>query len=279
MKKVFALLLALLLTACAAGCGKRQTAEDTCALSSVAYTLADGTAVSVWEGDFDWLYCLSDQTELLRERRYNPVENVAVVGMKGFEGLTPAAREAVSAYYAAQGLSYDIQALLEDAYAEYLDIGAKKFCTHLVEQSVYPAGETETISVFETSVLRPLNGKFQERMVESEQRQAVFDRRTGEWLPMEALFAVPMEAVLERLIELTADDEIPPDPAELQAGFSADRILWRNDSLTILYPAGTLTGVETSMEFYFDLQDFAPLLYTFAGGDVPGMPGAGGAAA
>lgn len=276
MKKSFALLLMLVMAACVTGCGKKHTVQDTHTPSPAAYALADGTAVSVWEGDFDTVYCLNDGTELLSERNHVPVENVFVTGLAGFEGLAPAAQEAVRAYYAEQGLDYDLQALLEDAYAEHGDIGAEKFCTHMVEQSVYPAGETETISTFVTEVQRPLDGKFQGRIVESEKRQAVFHRRTGERLPMEALFAVPMEDVAERLVELTADDELPPDPAELRAGFSAERILWRVDGLTFLYPAGTLTGVETSMEFYFDPQDFAPLLYAFAGGTAPGGPGAGG---
>lgn len=272
MKKRFALLLALVMAACVVGCGEKPTVQDAHTLSQTAYALADGTAVSVWEGSFDTVYCLNDGTELLSERNCAPVETVFVTGLEGFGGLASAAQEAVRAYYAEQGLCYDIQALLESAYAEYRDIGAKKFCTHLVEQSVYPAGETETISAFVTEVQRPLHGKFQERIVESEQRQAVFRRQTGERLPMESLFAVPMEDVAERLVELTADDEMPPDPAELRAGFSADRILWRPDGLTFLYPAGTLTGVETPMEFYFDPQDFAPLLYAFAGGTVPGEP-------
>lgn len=268
MKRLLALLgvTALLLS----GCGKKTDIQDTHTRSEAAYTLSDGAEVSAWTGDFDTVYCLPDGTELLREREGTSPGNVSVVGLKGFEDLSPAAQESVAAYYGAQGLCYDLQEVLEDAYAEYLDIGARKFQTHHVEQSVSPSGETAELAAFTTVVQRPLDRKFQQRMIEEESRQAVFHRQTGELIPVEALFAVPMEDVAERLVELTADDEEPPDPGELRRGFSPDRVLWAPDGLTILYPAKSLTGVDTVMEFYFDQADFAPLLYTFAGGQVPG---------
>lgn len=85
-------------------------------------TLSDGTAGEIWDtAFFGTNYILPDGTELLRENRPSGPQNVHVGGVEGFDQLSAPAREAVASYYAEQGLLYNVEEVLERAYADYRD--------------------------------------------------------------------------------------------------------------------------------------------------------------
>lgn len=87
------------------------------------FALSDGTEIDLIQYDsspFAYnIYRLRDGKQLLRELPPSGPENVSVGGVASFDDLSPAAQEAVSAYYDRQGLLYDIKQQVETAYQEY----------------------------------------------------------------------------------------------------------------------------------------------------------------
>ena len=145
------------------------------------FALSDGTEIDLIQYDsspFAYnIYRLRDGKQLLRELPPSGPENVSVGGVASFDDLSPAAQEAVSAYYDRQGLLYDIKQQVEAAYQAYrTDPDSPPF--H-VEQSISPSAASSRVLYFLTSVTMPGgNGSGKELRLGD-----AFDRETGARLP------------------------------------------------------------------------------------------------
>ena len=122
-------------------------------------TLSDGTEVEIWQGSRDNRYKLADGTELLWEQHPVGPDRVYAAGQESLDDLSPAAQEAVRAYYDAQGLLYRTYDELENAYAAYLESGRDPgFDSYLVGQETTPCASSDRVIYFLTSVTLPING-------------------------------------------------------------------------------------------------------------------------
>lgn len=247
----------ILLSGCS---GAAQQAADWVLEEEGAVTLSDGTQVDLWHlgHNDDGFYKLSDGTLLLRIDTPCGPQNSFAAGVESFDDLSPAAQEAVSAYYEAQGLLYDPQAQLEDAYATYLDCqtAGTEYQERYIRQEIYPVACNDTIMCFLTSVILPVEGE-NDRTVQELSLSAVFDRDTGERLRIWDLFTLPEEETRQRLLDLAAGFD-PVLRSEAEAALRPEYIIPRSDGLELTFPQGSLPSQEytwgTSVP-YSDLQD------------------------
>ena len=221
-------------------------------------TLSGGTEVGIWADGGDNSYRLSDGTELLRENRPSGPQNVHVGGVEGFDQLSAPAREAVAAYYAEQGLLYDVEEVLERAYADYRD-GGEDFSAYLVEQSVSPSASNERLMYFTTTVFCSIDSG----TAEETSLPAVFDRETGEKLDIWSLFAVPEEEARAALVDKMAEGGYIPR-AELEAALRPEYITFRTGRLNLTFPRGTLPSQEYTTGGSFDYAELDGLLQPWA---------------
>ena len=221
-------------------------------------TLSDGTEVEVWINGGDNSYRLSDGTELLREIKPSGPQNVYVGGVESFDQLSAPAQEAVAAYYAEQGLLYDVEEVLERAYADYRD-GGEDFSAYLVEQSVSPSASNERLMYFTTTVFCSIDSG----TAEETSLPAVFDRETGEKLDIWSLFAVPEEEARAALVDKMAEGGYIPR-AELEAALRPEYITFRTGGLNLTFPRGTLPSQEHSAGWGLDYQELDGLLQPWA---------------
>lgn len=261
-----ALLLALPgLTACGGGVIHTERAEPEWALvEEGAAVLSDGTAVDLWRGDpfFRWSsYRLPDGTELLEVEDTLGPEDVQVGNVDGFDQLGEAAQTSIGAYYQDQGLLYDIQTELERAYQDYRSCrdSGETFAAYAAGQEVRPTASNGRIICFETEITRSIRG----RLVEKIQRNAVFDRETGERLDTESLFTVPQEEVAQRLLGAAAIcDSVLRE--EIAAAWSPDWLKFLPERLEVFFPRGALPSQETAYGFSADYADIRDILRDWA---------------
>ena len=221
-------------------------------------TLSDGTEVEVWINGGDNSYRLSDGTELLREIKPSGPQNVHVGGVEGFDQLSAPAREAVASYYAEQGLLYDVEEVLERAYADYRD-GGEDFSAYLVEQSVSPSASNERLMYFTTTVFCSIDSG----TAEETSLPAAFDRETGEKLDIWSLFAVPEKEARAALVDKMAEGGYIPR-AELEAALRPEYITFRTGGLNLTFPKGTLPSQEYTTGGSFDYAELDGLLQPWA---------------
>lgn len=221
--------------------------------------LSDGTAVEIWDtAFFGTNYILPDGTELLRENRPSGPQNVHVGGVEGFDQLSAPAREAVAAYYAEQGLLYDVEEVLERAYADYRD-GGEDFSAYLVEQSVSPSASNERLMYFTTTVTLPVDSG----EIYPVTLSAAFDRETGEKVDTWSLFAVPEEEARAALVDRMAEGGWIPR-AELEAALRPEYIIFRTGGLNLTFPKGTLPSQEYTTGGSFGYEELDGLLQPWA---------------
>ena len=104
----------------------------------------------------DSRYKLSNGTELLWEQHPVGPDRVHVAGQESLDDLSPAAQEAVRAYYDAQGLLYRTYDELENAYAAYLESGRDPgFDSYLVAVSYTHLFRNEPAGIAGTGGLPP----------------------------------------------------------------------------------------------------------------------------
>lgn len=222
-------------------------------------TLSDGTAVEIWDTAFFYTnYILPDGTELLWENRPSGPQNVHVGGVEGFDQLSAPAREAVASYYAEQGLLYNVEEVLERAYADYRD-GGEDFSAYLVEQSVSPSASNERLMYFTTTVFCSIDSG----TAEETSLPAVFDRETGEKLDIWSLFAVPEAEARAALLDKMADGSDVPR-TELEAAFRPEYIRFYSSGLDVTFPRGTLPSQEYTTGGSFDYEELDGLLQPWA---------------
>lgn len=246
MKQKLLLVLLLLSVVLFTGCEWRKFEEPEIEYHLVqegVYTFADGTRVDLWQDEWKDTnyYWLADGTPLVIERYGSGPENVHVIGQEDFDDLTAEAQEKVTAYYVKQGLLYDIGNELEKVYAGYLDMQMQgkeeEFSALYVEQNVSPASSNDRIMCFTITVRTPL--VVQERISQTESCCTVFDRTTGEVLPLSELFTIPEAEICRTLLDRAQLNDAAVQ-AKMEKAFLPEYIIFYPGVLEIDYPHGVL---------------------------------------
>lgn len=237
-----------------------------------AYTLSDGTPLDAWEGRFDGTrYQLKNGAELLREDRLSGPENVYVGGLESYDSLSPAAQAAVAKFYADQGKLYDLDDMLEQAYAAYQE-DPESFCAYYVSQQTSPDASSRQVMYFSTclTVSVSLTSGSATGYVQTQDLsiQTAFDRETGEVIPTADLFTCPDLEIGKRLLDLAAEDGWPDTPAlkqEMLTAFRLEYVTISSHGLYISFPQGSLPSQEYAYVLSVDYNDgLRALLYPWA---------------
>lgn len=245
------------------GCGKEKLEDEWVLAQEDAVILADGTAVDRWEQQYitDDLYKLRDGTALLREQDYIHVENVTGGGSDGYDQLNETAQAAISAYYDAQPLFYDLKEQLELAYEEYLadTEQGKTYDCRMVSQEECPTASNDHIICIRTEAYIPKGDSVYYSLWEN----AVFDRETGEKIVVWDLFTVPEEQVRERLLKAIAlgDEQLY---REMETALKPEYITFCEGGLEVMFPEGTLPSQEYATGGGFDIEEVDDILQDWA---------------
>lgn len=232
-----------------AGCGSRREAMEFTLAEEGAYTLSDGTSVDRWQlwhwGD--GYYRLPDGTDLLRVREPIGPENAAN-GQENVQDLNETAQAAILAWFEERGLLYDVSQELERAYALYLRCRetGEAYQEGMVEEAVTPASSNERIICFRTSLTLPLD---EPRMAEEILLGTVFDRETGQVIPIWDLFTIP-EAEARAWVAEQAAGGGPVLRREMEAALEPEWIILEPGHLSVKFPRGTLPSQETACGWF-----------------------------
>lgn len=223
-----------------------------------AYTLSDGTVLDVWQGDTnDIIYQLQNGTELLREDCPDGPENHYVGSQESYDDLSPAAQAAVTKFYADQGKLYDLDAMLEQAHAEYL-ADPERFCSYWVRQDTVPAASSQRVMYFSTNLtvcVAQEPGSNAYVQAQDTTLTAAFDRQTGAQLPLADLFTCPVDQLGEKLLNTV--DWLKKDPVkqEMIDAFRLDYLSISQDGIYLVFPAESLPSQELDYHVSVDLTD------------------------
>lgn len=224
-----------------------------------AYTLSDGTLLNTWEGRFfGTRYRLKNGAELLRENAPSGPENVYVGGLESYDSLSPAAQAAVTKFYTDQGKLYDLDDMLEQAYAEYQE-DPESFCAYYVSQQTFPTASSRQVMYFTTALtvgvsLTPgsATGYAQAQDLSV---QTAFDRETGEVIPTADLFTCPEDQLGEKLLNAVDWLEKNPVKQEMIAAFRLDYLEISQGGFYLRFPPGSLPSQEQAYYVSVDLTD------------------------
>lgn len=245
------------------GCGmKPEEPEPDMLLEETAVTFADGETASLWQAPHfgSRIYRLADGTELLRCSDPLPVSNVSVGGLAGYDGLSEPVQQAVLAYFEAQGILFDEEGELLRAYEDYrlAERGGREFRPHFLMQDDAPYGENEWYLSCLTLVTEPRDLQY-DGLVEDRRLGVIFDKTTGETVPVWELFSIAEDEARKALLDAAAK-HYPGERAEVEAAFDERYILWAPDHLEIGFPAGTLPSMENSYICHLEAEELAPIL-------------------
>ena len=233
-----------------------------------AVTLADGTAVDLWEANGRLSYRLADGTELIGVHRDSGPSNVYVSGREDlrWDKLPEEARKNILAYYERQGKVYDVALELEKMYADYQTSQAEQtpFASGDIVQTISPTASNGRIMAYVTSVILPAGqGRFEERRL-----GAVFDRASGEAITIWPLFDLPEDACRKWLITLAGitEEELA---AEMAGALTAERIVWLDEGIQMTFSQAELASAETSYVLYVDYEELGEVLQQWVVPEAP----------
>ena len=264
MKRRF-LPLALAGLVCLTACGQAREVrepEPDILLKETAMVFDDGTAASLWQQPHFGrkVYRLSDGTELLTVDAPNTVDNVAVMGMEGYDALSEAAGQKVLDDFTDLGILFDEEGELRRAYEDYClaKDENRDFHPHLLAQDSSPYGENDSYLCYITTVQYPQDLRF-DRTVLEDRYSVIFDKETGEVVSPWALFRVPekqaRQFVLDQIMRYYRGD-----PAYADRVLEDSRIFWSDRGLSIDFPQGVLPGEQYAWGMTIEPEDLKDVL-------------------
>lgn len=233
-------------------------------LVEAAYTLPDGAVLDARKGYAGHTaYQLQNGAELLQEDYTPGPENRHVGVLEGYDDLSPAAQTAVTAFYADQGRLYDLDAILEQAHAEY-QADPEGFCPYWISQDTAPTASGRQVMYFSTSLTvcvaqEPGSNAYTQN--QNITLTAAFDRRTGRQLPLAELFTYPEDQLGEKLLNAVDWLEKEPVKQEMIAAFRLESLSISPDSFGMTFPAGSLPSQELDYVVAADFTDETQALF------------------
>lgn len=231
------------------------------------YQLSDGTLVSKWKNSAQdqYRYRLEDGTDLLETTdTLSPgeAENPEILGMKG---LKEEVRQAVERYYQEQGLCYDLDQMLEEAYEDYLACKKTKerFLCHTVTQDITPTAETDRMLVLMTAVIEPKDPHFTGN-TRTRYSSLIVDREEGTFLEIWELFDLPEKDVKKELAKLCSIEDNTVSEKDILPVMDQADILLFQDYLEVWFPYGTWEKQEFDKGFGFEYGQLENLLFEWA---------------
>ena len=212
--------------------------------------LQDGTQVEVWQKNGGVLYALPKGPELLDVHTPYPPD-IALDGVQGLEELSPEAQDNILDYYQKQGLMYDTQEELEQAYQEYRQWEySSPFPTQILRQEVTTTASSSDVIYFTTTIDRYVNGG----PLSTESHCVPFSKDTGEPMELQDVFLCTPEMLIQTLLDHShiASPELEP---EMIDAFRMDYVRIGQDRLEVTYPDGTLPSHEGTATFRFNYDD------------------------
>ncbi|WP_143162380.1 hypothetical protein [Sporobacter termitidis] len=239
-----------------------QTQEARGLKEKKVITFSDGESADLWRTAYDGrdTYKLSDETTLLTVQDPIGPDNTHVAGVESFDDLSASAQKAVSAFYEAQGLLYDTQAELKNAYAAYLACQASgtEYRARYISQDIAPTASNDHIMCFLTSVLLPADGQTSQEL----RLGAAFDRETGKALSNWDLFTLPEAETRQWLLD--AFDADPSLRAEMEAALKPEYIILFPNNLEVTFPQGALPSQEFRYGIGLDYNKLRAVLQPWA---------------
>ncbi len=244
-----------------------QTEEELGLKEKKVITFSDSVSADLWRPDNSSsdIYKLSDGTTLLTIQDPSGPINVYVGGVESFDDLSESAQLAVSAFYKQQGLHYDTQSELKNAYAEYLTCkeSGTEYHERYITQDVAPTASNDTIMCFLTSVTLPTKSQEAQEL----RLGAAFDRKTGKALSNWDLFTLPEKEARQCL--LNALDVDPALRAEMKAELIPEYIILFSKNMEVTFPQGTLPSQEYRYSCSIDYNKLTAVLQPWA---IPNNP-------
>lgn len=211
-------------------------------------TFSDGKSADLWRTVYGGsnIYKLSDGTTLLTIEDPAGPDNVYIAGRaESFDDLSESAQQAVSAFFEEQGLLYDTQAELENAYAEYLTcIGSgTEYHDRYITQIITPTASNDHMMYFLTSVTLPVNGQTSQEI----RLGTAFDRKTGKALSNWDLFTLPEAEARQWLLDAFHVDSALR--TEMEAALKPENMILFPENLEVTFPQGSLP----SQKYRYDI--------------------------
>ncbi len=274
-RKIPAGMLMLLTAGMLTGCGNSDKTEEVHSFAvwektdEDAYTFADGVKAVKWKNEKEdtqqYRYRLEDGTDLLQTTCVLSPEEEDDSELSGFDGLEDAAKEKVRAYYQNQGVVYDLEQQLEDAYEDYQSCEGnwERFTCHEVSQDVTESAENGEYMVILTAVTTPKKLHYDGGST-CNYRTAVFNRKTGEQIDIWDLFAQPQEQTKEELAKICSVEDTTVSELDVGPVMDKSQILLFQDYLEVWFPYGTWERQEFDKGFGFEYAKIQRLLYDWA---------------
>lgn len=235
----------------------------------VPYTFSDGVTATKWKNEQEdtsrYCYRLANGTDLLETMDVLSPEEEMDSELSGFDGFSDSAKEKVRTWYREQGLLYDLDQELENAYRDYLKCkeNQEHFTCHKVSQDVTESAENAEYKVILTAVTTPKKLHF-EGGTTCNYRTAVFSRSTGENIDLWSLFALPEDEVKEILAKNCSIEDTTVSEEDLKPVMNKGQILLFQDYLEVWFPYGTWERQEFDKGFGFEYDKIEGLLYDWA---------------
>lgn len=178
------------------------------------------------------------------------VRYIAGIGNPDFT-LSEVAQEKVVAYYETQGALYDLDEELERAWSAYQE--EERYVRREVSQSVFDTVSSQRVLYFTTTLYVPDEGRA---------ISAIFDRETGEEIPVWDVFACAKEEVAEAILAKNKIEE--PLAGKIKANLKPENLVFYGNGLMLVFEEGDLPGEELPVELSVDYEEVAHLFQDWA---------------
>lgn len=268
-------MLTLLTAGLLTGCGDSSKTEEVHSFAvwekteDAAYTFSDGVTAEKWKNEKEntqqYRYRLEDGTDLLQTTDVLSLEEEIDSELSGFGGLEETAQENVRAYYQKQGIVYNLEKELEDAYEDYLACADSRehFTCHEVSQDVTESAENGTYMVILTAVTTPKKLHF-DGGTTCNYQTAIFDRKSGETIDIWDLFTKSQAETKEELAKICSVEDTTVSEQDVGPVMDQSQILLFQDYLEVWFPYGTWERQEFDKGFGFEYDKIEGLLYDWA---------------